>query len=109
MRVTVTATTRSTASIALPVPIVPTRRLVPAQGPGSARCWAAPPGFSPASAHWQFLGSGRWWPQVRWLPPLPAPGSVRRLADLSGRWSRQAFRGSTLTYMPRRFAEAGPW
>ena len=29
-------------------------------GAGMARCWAALPGFSPASGRWQYPGSG-WW------------------------------------------------
>ena len=66
-------------------------------------------GFSPVSARWQFPESGRSWPRVRWLRPLPAPALARRLEDLSGRWSRRAFLASTRTSMPRRFAAAGRW
>ena len=54
-------------------------------------------------------GVGRWWPPVRLLRPLPAPGWARRSEDLSGHWSRRAFPASMRTFMPRRCAAAGPW
>ena len=72
MRATATAIIRSTGSIAPPVPIIPIRRRGPARGPASARCWAAPPGFSPVLARWQFREFG----------PVVAAGAL--VATLAG-------------------------